>query len=169
MAHHDDLLSLAEDLLAQTGGPGRPRQVLLRRAVSCAYYAVFHLLIHASTEAMQIPPNQDRRRWRRSLGRAFDHAVMARAASGVAAAQVRQIGPIPTPADLQTVCRALVDLRSARHQADYDMNEQFSKEDATNFVDQAKEAFEAWGRVQPDPVAGLFLHLLHSYEGLRGN
>jgi len=80
---------------------------------------------------------------------------------------VKKIGPVPTPADLKTVCKALVDLRSARHRADYDMSELLSKQDAANYVDQAKEAFEAWGRVGADPVAGLFLHLLHSYDSLK--
>ena len=150
-----------------TAGPGRPKQAHLRRAVSCAYYALFHLLIHDATEAMQIPGAPDRRRWRRVLGRAFDHAVMAQAAAGVGSCMVKKIGPVPTPADLKTVCKALVDLRSARHRADYDMSELLSKQDAANYVDQAKEAFEAWGRVGADPVAGLFLHLLHSYDSLK--
>lgn len=38
------LLDVAEDLAGATAGPGRPRDVALRRAVSTAYYAVFHRL-----------------------------------------------------------------------------------------------------------------------------
>ncbi len=43
MAFHDDLLEQANHLARRERG--RPRQASLRRAVSSAYYALFHLLI----------------------------------------------------------------------------------------------------------------------------
>ncbi len=92
---------------------------------------------------------------------------MANAARGVAASTVKAIGAVRSPADLRLVAKALVDHRSARHQADYDLNETFSKSDSTNYLDQAREAFEAWERVRRDPVSMLFLHLLPNYDDMR--
>ena len=40
---HDDLIALAKKIAELD--PNRPRQANLRRAVSTAYYAVFHYLI----------------------------------------------------------------------------------------------------------------------------
>lgn len=45
MAYHDDLLTQAGELLHKN----EPNQADLRRAVSTAYYALFHLLISETT------------------------------------------------------------------------------------------------------------------------
>src|SRR5580698_6369369 len=50
--------------------PGRPRQASLRRAVSTAYYALFHLLIQEATR------NWKRAQQRPLLARAFEHGRM---------------------------------------------------------------------------------------------
>ena len=47
MSLHGDLLDQASRLAVQE--PRRPRQASLRRAVSAAYYALFHLLVDAAT------------------------------------------------------------------------------------------------------------------------
>jgi hypothetical protein len=47
MSLHGDLLQQAEHLARLE--PRRPRQASLRRAISTAYYALFHLLIHEAT------------------------------------------------------------------------------------------------------------------------
>ncbi len=167
MVYHDDLLDLAEHTFSLASGPGRPRQVYLRRSVSAAYYAVFHLLMHEATQVLQLPNVPERRRWRRVLGRRLDHAEMRKAASGIAASNVRGIGPVASPPDLQLVAEAFVDLQGARHRADYDLNDPLTKEEAEGYIDVAKEAFEAWARVRQDAAAQLFLHLLPDYEGLR--
>jgi hypothetical protein len=60
MDYADELLELAREIANLHRG--HPRQASLRRAVSTAYYALFHLLI---SEAM---------------GRAFDHGPMKQAA-----------------------------------------------------------------------------------------
>lgn len=70
MAYHDDLLVQELGLVHS----GEPSQATLRRAVSTAYYAVFHLLIAEATA------NWSQAGLRTTLGRAFDHGVM-RAAS----------------------------------------------------------------------------------------
>ena len=47
----EDLLEIA-DSLVQPGGPGRPRQAPLRRAVSTAYYAVFNRLSETCADTL---------------------------------------------------------------------------------------------------------------------
>jgi len=68
MAYHDDLLRQALHLVHKE--PRKPRQASLRRGVSTAYYALFHLLI---SEAVA---NWNRVSLRAALGRAFDHGIM---------------------------------------------------------------------------------------------
>jgi uncharacterized protein (UPF0332 family) len=63
MAYHDDLLRLASDLALKQGAT----QAELRRAVSTAYYALFHLLVSEATL------NWKRDSSRNALGRMFDH------------------------------------------------------------------------------------------------
>ncbi len=51
---HDDLLALALKTFELDSGPGRPKQANLRRAVSTAYYALFHLLVHDATASLTL-------------------------------------------------------------------------------------------------------------------
>jgi hypothetical protein len=71
MALADDLLEQAKHLANRE--PKRPRQASLRRAVSTAYYSVFHLLISAAVS------NWKGIEQRSSLARGFDHKTMKQA------------------------------------------------------------------------------------------
>jgi hypothetical protein len=75
MAFHDDLLGQALQLVHEN--PANPKQASLRRSVSTAYYAVFHLLIAESTA------NWSRHALQSALGRAFDHSPMKSASRAV--------------------------------------------------------------------------------------
>ena len=74
MPFADDLLLDAYHL-AQRGGKN-PKQSSLRRAVSTAYYALFHLLIADFVLNWKRPDQRVR------LGRMFEHRKMVQAASG---------------------------------------------------------------------------------------
>jgi hypothetical protein len=76
MAFHNDLLQLSMDLAVQD--PTGLNQATLRRAVSTAYYALFHLLINETVA------NWSRASSRDALGRMFDHALMKRVSSRIA-------------------------------------------------------------------------------------
>src|ERR1035438_1409837 len=73
MAYHDDLLRLAESLVGRDGAT----QAELRRGVSTAYYALFHLLVSETTL------NWSRDSSRNTLGRMFDHGMMKRVSSRI--------------------------------------------------------------------------------------
>ncbi len=64
MAYHDELLQLAADLVGKNGAT----QADLRRGVSTAYYALFHLLVSETTL------NWSRDSSRDALGRMFDRS-----------------------------------------------------------------------------------------------
>ena len=68
-------MSFADDLLEQAYHlanlePGTPKQASLRRAVSTAYYALFHLLIDEAVSNWNVP------RQRSTLARTFEHSKM---------------------------------------------------------------------------------------------
>ena len=110
-------MSLPRDLLEQAGHlakrePRRPRQASLRRAVSAAYYALFHLLIEASVSNWKRPEQRPR------LGRAFNHGFMKDAANKVQG-----------KSGLKTVAAAFVSLQEERHSADYDNERAWSRQE----------------------------------------
>jgi uncharacterized protein (UPF0332 family) len=82
----------------------RPKQANLRRAVSTAYYALFHFLVTAAVSYWRLV------RQRTTLARAFEHGKMKRAANRVSSSS--------TNADLKAVAAAFVELQQYRHLAD---------------------------------------------------
>ena len=73
MAFAEDLLKQAFFLLNKE--PKTPTQASLRRSVSTAYYALFHLLIHDASANWTRPDTRD------YLARAFDHKTMKEAST----------------------------------------------------------------------------------------
>jgi hypothetical protein len=114
VAFHDDLLQQAIQLVHKE--QKRPRQASLRRGVSAAYYALFHLLISESVA------NWNRHNLRPSLGRAFDHAPMKSTSYRVLSSQTFPFtGEDPLVVEkLRRVASAFVQLQDKRHTADYD-------------------------------------------------
>src|SRR5580704_13418670 len=68
MSFADDLLEQAQHLAHREDG--EPKQASLRRAVSTAYYALFHLLIDDAVNQWAIDHQ------RRVIGRTFGHGTM---------------------------------------------------------------------------------------------
>ena len=75
MAYHDDLLRQALYLVHKE--PRNPKQASLRRGVSTAYYALFHLLIGEAVANWNVVS------LRAALGRAFDHGIMKAASNRI--------------------------------------------------------------------------------------
>jgi uncharacterized protein (UPF0332 family) len=93
MAYADDLLKDARHL-AKRGGK-HPKQSSLRRAVSTAYYAAFHLLVADFVANWRTPDQRAR------LGRMFEHRRM----SGAAFEPSDKHNLTPTEADIKTLIR----------------------------------------------------------------
>jgi uncharacterized protein (UPF0332 family) len=153
----EELLDTARYLLRRN--QNRPTQADLRRAVSTAYYAVFHLLVGDAVGAMTADPAE-----RVELARAFEHRDMRKACQGV----LTPPAPSPLPillgpsvaAELTAVATAFVRLQDERHRADYDLARTFTRQAAREIVGQAAEAFAEWNIVRATSGAQAFLALL---------
>jgi hypothetical protein len=164
---HGDLLAQARFLVRRESR--RPRQASLRRAVSAAYYALFHLLIHEATRMLVSGASLES--LRTLVARAFAHTTMNEACRAFAAMQlppaVASVVTGPISADLREVAQAFVDLQEARYEADYDLAHRFSRSEAGALVDQATRAFAAWQRVRGTLTARVFLTSLLLWRGWR--
>jgi hypothetical protein len=145
LALHHDLLEQAAHLA--TRETKKPKQASLRRAVSAAYYALFHLLIAdgASRLSPTIPNGL-----RPLIQRAFNHGDMRTVCKGFADGHqktiqnkqvsspppaTRSLITLPLDPQLFTVVQAFVDLQEARHDADYNLDKQWNRLDVLNRVD----------------------------------
>jgi uncharacterized protein (UPF0332 family) len=143
MSFPRELLELAEQATVAKS----PTSAALRRSVSSAYYAVFHLLTTAATDLLVGPGASSETRTR--VARSFQHTAMATVARTVQA-----------PTDLKTVAEAFTTLQRLRHSADYDLETPVTLVSATEALQYAQEAFDAWERVSQDPAAqSLLVHL----------
>jgi hypothetical protein len=116
MAYHDDLLTHALQLVHTSP----PTQLTLRRAVSSAYYAVFHLLISEATL------NWANVSLRAALGRAYDHGVMKTASNRVLSTKDFPFtGEDKTVVDnLRLVAQTFSQLQEQRQFADYNLTKE---------------------------------------------
>jgi uncharacterized protein (UPF0332 family) len=151
---HHDLLERARHLVNRE--PRRPKQASLRRAISTAYYALFHLLLDEATKMLASDPNL-----RRLIGRAFVHDEMKQASSSFGSAglppHVDAVCGVPVPSELQRVAEVFVELQDARHEADYKLDRSFTRGNARYLVDRAGQAFQAWENIRSEPIAKVFL------------
>jgi hypothetical protein len=165
MAFPDDLLELAQQLTDLH--PEKPHQASLRRAVSTAYYALFHLLISEATVNWARPDLRAR------LGRCFDHGPMKNA-SKITVAQVNRdakgnllAGSEKTVAlHLRTVANAFIQAQQRRNDADYKMDKEWKPIEVATHIASVTEAFETWNVIREDPAAQAYLvSLLGTKEG----
>ena len=172
-------MPLAERLLEQArhlagrDARGRPRQDHLRRAVSTAYYALFHFLIdQACRSAVGASPDPDSRALRGVLARAFDHTAMKKAstsfASGALPAKLQPgLRGASIPADLRTIADAFRTLQEWRHAADYDLLRRFERRQVVRLIDRSEEAMRLWPGVQNTQAGRLYLLALLAGERVR--
>lgn len=117
----DWLLRQANELGYRAGGVGQPRNINLRRAVSSAYYAVFHGIVLTGTDEL-LPDVTLEERHR--LARSFSHNNLRLACQYVvkpssAPEEARTIATnAAANASLVDVAEALLSLQEARHKAD---------------------------------------------------
>ncbi len=159
MALHDDLLEQATHLALRE--PKRPRQASLRRAISTAYYALYHLLVGEAARALapSQPPLLGPR-----FQRAFSHSetktVCKQVAAGALSAATDTLVSPPLEAELRSVAEAFVELQDARHNADYDMSRSVVRLNALSNIARATQAFRDWRSVRQAPNAKVFLAAL---------
>jgi hypothetical protein len=159
MALHDDLLEQADHLASRE--PKKPRQASLRRAVSAAYYALFHAL--AADGARKLTPAQPTV-LRPQVRRAYVHANMKEVCQQFRHPRLpdalTRLFPDPIEPELRTVAEAFVALQDARHQADYDFAMSLTRVDALQKVELARSAMRSWQAIRSNQNATVFLAAL---------
>ena len=101
---HDELVAVARTLAG-----GHPSQAALRRAVSTAYYALFHAFSHDAATLLAGAQKSDT--WQR-VYRSLDHKLAKEACL--------LIRPPAFSADIKRCAERFVALQKKRHDADYD-------------------------------------------------
>jgi hypothetical protein len=142
------LVEAARDFATHSRGRGRPRPVWLRRAVSTAYYALYHCICREAANSLLPRGNAAQRL---SLARAFRHNDLKIVCGWIAGRSGnidRSVKPLAeslkrTP--IADVAASLWDLQEARHGADYDHLASFSKATVAAYVDDAEKAIQTLG------------------------
>ncbi|MCL1962069.1 MAG: hypothetical protein FWG56_09930 [Desulfovibrionaceae bacterium] len=144
----------------------RPRQVNLRQAISCAYYALFHAIVQEGA-ALLAPANPAG--LRANLARRFGHRPMrevcrqiARGAAIPGVPNVRLVVTTPS-AELRRIADAFHPLQELRHTADYDLHATFDRLRAELSITLAENAIKDWYRIlstNKDEAAAFAVSLL---------
>jgi hypothetical protein len=151
VAYHDELLQQATELAHKSAN--NPTQADLRRSVSSAYYALFHLLI---SEACLNWSNETSRP---GLARMFDHALMKRVSKKVAdAGKMPYLGEDPATVDkLRSFAELFVRLQERRHEADYNVKDPWTHTQSLKEILAASRAFESWQEIRTERIAQDYL------------
>lgn len=131
-----DLVEVALALVPE--GPGRPAQARLRRAVSTAYYAVFHALARNAADMLAGRAGYSRGdpAWFR-VNRAIDHRT---AANQCGDERQGRRAMADFPPDLRSVANIFLELQKRRRLADYALDARFDKAAVLANIEDARQA-----------------------------
>lgn len=155
----DWLLRQASDLVGS--GPGQPRNANLRRAVSAAYYALYHhMVLTVVGHVMDGCAEEDQL----AACRNFEHGGVKTVCGWVAVPsqcpQPETARRVAENSDLLDVALTLPQLRQARMEADYDHLANFTKATALTRISQARTAMRSLDNTAGSPAYVAFLALL---------
>ena len=128
----------------------RPTQANLRRAVSTAYYAVFHCLARVAADLL-IGGSQDEA-WHQ-VYRALQHGDAGKACQNKQAMQ-------GFDNEIQDFAETFVALQEARNQADYALDGRYGKLDVLATIDRAEKAIEGFERADRQQRRTFVAHVL---------
>ena len=149
-----DLLAQADHLLGLS--PRRPKQANLRRAVSAAYYAVFHSLCWSNANVLAgSGVSRPNRAWLQTY-RSVDH--------GQAKKRCTMIAAKGFPAGIAAFGDAFVALQEYRHRADYSPDQHFTKQEAIAIVGLARSAVSAISAAPAKHRRSFAIHVLLNYR-----
>jgi uncharacterized protein (UPF0332 family) len=146
--------------------PTRPRIVSLRRAVSTAYYALFHLVIDEGCRLIFKQDVQQNLIFYKAT-RAIRHdrlklVSLALLKSPLSAELQTYFGASPISQDLKTLCQQIANLQDARHEADYDLLYRPEKLRVSKLFDDLEKAFQSFEMLfdSPNNELNLFMILI---------
>lgn len=151
-----ELIALARVLVGGViaGELDSATQTELRRAVSCAYYAMFHILAlsNANTLVGALPSDQQRWAWQQTY-RAADHRPtrnkLSRASLGSR-----------FPIAILDFGEVFAIAQKERHSADYDPHSEFTATDVTDLIDRVENAIIAFNQTPDDIRRDLAIHII---------
>ena len=171
---YKDLLEQAH-ALARFDTKGKPRQASLRRAVSAAYYSLFHFLVDQACRGI-IGTQHVQQGYRHSLARAFVHTEMKKACRSFAGGQLPAtvIKPLPKTAaglflvstPIRDIAGTFVSLQEIRHLADYDLSERFKRSEVLTLLDRVETHIEDFTHLPVSDDRQFFLVCLLSWKEL---
>lgn len=140
----EHLLEQAERLASAPKG-GKPRQVDLRRAVSSAYYGLFHFLLTAAADKFVGVTRRSTAEYGR-VYRSVGHRALRELCEDFRKPTLPAKYGTHLPAtgvgkDLPAMATTLVELQDARHAADYDPLARFDLSDAQLAIKGARKAY----------------------------
>ena len=145
----NDLIAVARTLAAggNASNPGGTTDTELRRAVSCAYYAIFHTLCCAYADVMTgpNPVNQLGRQLWNMAYRTLDHGPIRNKCND--SGSMSLFSP-----NLRRLAITLVNLQQRRHEADYDPGGTFDQTQVTQIIDDAEDALAGFNNTPPDEI-----------------
>jgi uncharacterized protein (UPF0332 family) len=145
---------------------GAPRQIDLRRAISAAYYALFHCFLRAAADDLVGTNRRSRRSSSYALVyRAFDHSNMLRICQEATKAQLPEklsaaLNQNQFPIEIRYAADAFANLQDLRHKADYNPNIRFYKSDALNATARAAFATAQFEAADPEARRIFLLFML---------
>jgi hypothetical protein len=130
-----------------------PRQVDLRRAVSSAYYGVFHATLSAAADEFVGVTRRTTSRYA-LIYRSVEHKDLRHLCLEMARAvpsprYTRHAPPAGFGDDIRAFAKALLELQEKRYAADYDPAVRLRTADAILAVETAREALERFRRASP--------------------
>jgi hypothetical protein len=139
----DHLLEQAARLTA-TPTIGAPRQADLRRAISTAYYGIFHAIVTEAADDFAGRTQRESARYA-LVYRSIDHKALRTLCHDLCKSTLPEKYSRYLPSggfgsDLVAVAAAVVDLQEKRHSADYDPHYRVSTSDAVLAVATARSA-----------------------------
>lgn len=178
-------MSASADLLEQARGLAskerrKPKQASLRRALSTAYYSLFHFIGEESTRLL-FGSGPGERKFRDFARRALAHSkvkeVTAEFVKPTPKAILREFwstsagfDPLGITGDLNliTIEEAFRNLQILRHGADYDFSKNFTRQQAMDACAMAEGGMEAWRnlRVSKPEALRLFATAILLWPGL---
>jgi hypothetical protein len=144
----EHLLAQAERLIAPPAG--RPRQVDIRRAISSAYYSVFHATLSAAADHFVGSSKQGTRQYS-LVYRSVDHSSLRNLCSELKNRNLSQKTANYAPiggfdVDIQTFAKFVLELQEKRLAADYDPGIRMKALDARIAVESARTALRHFGQ-----------------------
>ena len=126
-------------------------QGTLRRSISTAYYALFHL--HIESGCQNWPERQ-----RSKVARQFEHKRMKEVSATIARRYAKS--GVPAEQDLCLVANTFAELQEKRHEADYDLGVTLSLFDVEETITFVEDAFVSWERIKNHSLAQDYLYSL---------